>query len=67
MPKNKKAIAEGEIAKRKKQGEQDRLTLADKIAGDQELQMLVNSGAHATKLVQDDKAKKRILQHKPPN
>jgi hypothetical protein len=42
-----KAITEGEMLKRKKNKErQDRLTLADKIAGDQELQMLVNSETH---------------------
>jgi hypothetical protein len=44
MPKNK-TVQKGEIAKEKKQ-RGTRLTLADKIVGDQELQMLVNSGAH---------------------
>ncbi len=51
------AIAAGEIDKEKARGEQDRLTLADKIAGDQALQMLVNSGAteKLNKLQQDKK------------
>lgn len=40
-----KALSNGEIAKEKARGEQDRLTLADKKVYDQELQMLVNSGA----------------------
>lgn len=39
-----KAILEGETAKEKTRGEQDRLTLAMKIQGDKELQVLVNSG-----------------------
>ena len=39
------AIALGEIEKEKARGEQDRLTLAQKIIGDQQLQLLVNSGA----------------------
>jgi Holliday junction resolvasome RuvABC ATP-dependent DNA helicase subunit len=39
------------------------LTLADKIAGDQELQMLVNSGAHdKLQKLQDDKAKNLATQ-----
>jgi hypothetical protein len=39
------AIALGEIEKEKVRGEQDRLTLAQKIEGDQQLQLLINSGA----------------------
>jgi hypothetical protein len=52
------AIALGEIEKEKARGEQDRLTLAQKIVGDQQLQMLVNSGA-TEKLhkLQEDKEK----------
>lgn len=36
---------EGEIAKEKERGKQDRLTLQEKIAGDIDVQLLVNSGA----------------------
>lgn len=39
------AFSKGEIAKEKARGEQNRLTLADKRIYEQELQMLVNSGA----------------------
>lgn len=52
-----KAISDGEIAKEKVRGEQDRLTLADKSVYDQDLQVLVNSGAteKLNKLQQDKK------------
>ena len=51
------AIALGEIEKEKARGEQDRLTLADKRVYDQELQVLINSGAteKLNKLQQDKK------------
>ena len=39
------AIAKAEIAKEKARGEQDRLTLAQKIEGDIQVQLLMNSGA----------------------
>jgi len=52
------SISQGELAKENARGEQDRLTLADKIVGDKELQMLINSGAHEKleKLKQDKSA-----------
>lgn len=51
------AVTLGEIEKEKARGEQDRLTLADKSVYDQELQVLVNSGAteKLNKLQQDKK------------
>lgn len=51
-------VSKGELAKEKERGEQDRLTLADKIVGDKELQMLINSGAHEKleKIKQDKSA-----------
>lgn len=53
-----KAIADGEIAKEKARGEQDRLTLADKSVYEKELQMLINSGAHEKlEKMQSDKEK----------
>ena len=39
------ALTKGEIAKEKVRGEQDRLTLAQKIEGDIKVQLLMNSGA----------------------
>lgn len=38
-------ISQGELEKEKARGEQDRLTLAQKIEGDVQLQILMNSGA----------------------
>jgi hypothetical protein len=53
-----KAIADGEIAKEKARGEQDRLTLAEKIKGDIEVQLLMNSGAtEKLNKMQSDKEK----------
>lgn len=52
-----KQRAAGEIAKEKERGKQDRLTLADKSEYDQDLQVLINSGAteKLDKLQQDKK------------
>jgi len=53
-----KAIADGEIAKEKARGEQNRLTAADKSVYDKELQILINSGAHEKlEKMQSDKEK----------
>jgi len=50
-------LSQGELAKEAERGSQDRLTLADKIVGDKELQILINSGAteKLEKLQQDKK------------
>ena len=46
------------MEKEKARGDQDRLTLAQKIVGDQQLQMLVNSGAtEKLNKLQSDKEK----------
>lgn len=53
-----KAIADGEIAKEKVRGEQDRLTLTQKIEGDIQVQLLMNSGAtEKLNKMQSDKEK----------
>jgi hypothetical protein len=52
------AIAEAEIAKEKARGEQDRLTLSQKIDGDIQVQLLMNSGAtQKLEKMQSDKEK----------
>ena len=52
------AIAKAEIAKEKARGEQDRLTLAQKIEGDIQVQLLMNSGAtQKLEKMQSDKEK----------
>lgn len=52
------AIAQAEIAKEKARGEQDRLTLAQKIEGDIQVQLLMNSGAtQKLEKMQSDKEK----------
>ena len=53
-----KTITDGEIAKEKARGEQDRLTLAQKIEGDIQVQLLMNSGAtQKLEKMQSDKEK----------
>jgi hypothetical protein len=55
-----KAIAEGEIAKEVARGEQDRLTLAEKMRGDYELQKLVNAGMIGKNDLIEENKDKRI-------
>ena len=56
-------ISQGELEKEKLRGEQDRLTLADKAQYDQQLQLLVNSGAtEKLQKLQSDKEKNLATQ-----
>lgn len=54
-----KAIMDGEIAKEKERGNQDRLTQAEKIQGDLAVQQLVNSGMiQKNSLIEENKDKR---------
>jgi len=53
-------ISQGEIAKEKTRGEQDRLTLTQKIEGDLQVQQLVNAGMITKNTLIEDNKDKRI-------
>lgn len=56
-------ISQGELEKEKLRGEQDRLTLADKAQYDQQLQVMINSGAtQKLEKLQSDKEKNLAIQ-----